>query len=92
MGEELEGTGVTITTLCPGATRTNFAKRAKIEGIKLFRGNLLEPSKVAEIGYKALMKGKSVVITGISNKLVAQSIRFMPRSMVIKIGMNIMRE
>lgn len=92
MGEELNGTGVTVTTLCPGATRTNFAKRAQIENIKLFRGKLLEPSKVAEIGYKALMKGKSVVITGIVNKLIAQSVRFIPRSMVIKIGMNMMRE
>jgi len=92
MGEELKGTGVTITTLCPGATRTNFAKRAKIENIKLFRGKLLEPSKVAEIGYKALMKGKSVVITGLPNKLLAQSVRFIPRSMVVKIGMDMMKK
>ena len=92
MGEELKGTGVTITTLCPGATRTNFAKRAKIEDIKLFRGKLLEPSKVAEIGYKALMKGKSVIITGLSNKILAQSVRFIPRSMVIKMGMHIMKK
>jgi short-subunit dehydrogenase len=92
MGEELKGTGVTITTLCPGATRTNFAKRAKIEDIKLFRGKLLEPSKVAGIGYKALMKGKSVVITGLSNKLLAQAVRFIPRSMVKKIGMNMMKK
>jgi hypothetical protein len=92
IGEELKGTGVTVTALCPGATRTNFAKRAKIENIKLFRGNISEPSKVAEIGYKALMKGKSVAITGVYNKLVAQSVRFIPRSMVIKIGMNMMKE
>lgn len=92
ISEELKGTGVTITALCPGATRTNFAKRAKIESIKLFRGKVSEPSKVAEIGYKALMKGKSVVVTGISNKLITQSVRFIPRSMVIKIGMNMMRE
>ena len=92
MGEELKGTGVTITTLCPGATKTNFAKRAKIEDIKLFRGKLLEPSKVAEIGYKALMKGKSVIITGLSNKILAQSVRFIPRSMVIKMGMHIMKK
>lgn len=92
IGEELKGTGVTVTTLCPGATRTNFAKRANIEDIKIFRGKLLEPSKVAEIGYKALMKSKSVVVTGISNKLIAESIRFMPRSMVTKIGMNIMKK
>jgi short-subunit dehydrogenase len=92
IGEELKGTGVTITTLCPGATRTNFAKRAKTEDIKLFRGRLLEPSKVAEIGYKALMKNKSVVIAGLSNKLIAESIRFIPRSIVTKIGMTMMKK
>lgn len=92
IGEELKGTGVTVTTLCPGATRTNFAKRANIEGIKIFKGKLLDASRVAEIGYKALMKGKSVVITGFSNKLVAESVRFIPRSMVTKIGMNMMKE
>ncbi len=92
IAEEIKGTGVTITTLCPGATRTNFAKRADIEDIKLFRGQLLESSKVAEIGYKALMKNKSVVITGLTNKLVAESVRFMPRSVVTKIGMNVMKK
>ena len=92
MGEELKGTGVSITTLCPGATKTNFAKRAKIEDIKLFKGKLLEASKVAKIGYKALMNGKSVVMTGLSDKFVAQSIKFIPRSMVTKIGMNMMKK
>lgn len=91
IGEELKGTGVTVTTLCPGATRTNFAKRANIEDIKLFRGNLLKPSDVAEIGYKALMKNKPVVITGLYNKIMADSIRLMPRSIVTKIGMNMMK-
>lgn len=92
MGEELKGAGVTITTLCPGATKTNFAKRANIEDIKLFKGNLMEPRKVAAIGYKALMKNKSVVVTGLSNKFVAESIRFIPRSMVLKLGMNLMKK
>lgn len=92
IGEEMKGTGVTVTALCPGATRTNFAKRAKIENTKLFRGKVSEPSKVAEMGYKGLMKGKSVVVTGVSNKLITQSVRIIPRNMVTKIGMNMMRE
>ncbi|MDP4143423.1 MAG: SDR family oxidoreductase [Bacillota bacterium] len=90
MGAELKGTGVTVTALCPGATKTNFAKRANIEDIKLFRGRLLDPNRVAEIGYEALIKGESVVVTGLYNKLVAESVRFMPRKLVTKIGMNVM--
>ncbi|QAA30467.1 SDR family NAD(P)-dependent oxidoreductase [Clostridium manihotivorum] len=89
---ELKGTAVTVTTLCPGATKTNFAKRANIEDIKLFKNKLLKPNYVAEIGYKALEKNKSVVITGFYNKILVQSIRVMPRSMIIRIGMNMMRK
>lgn len=90
IAEELRGSGVTVTALCPGATRTNFAKRAKIEDTRIFSGSLMEPSKVAEIGYSALMKGKAVVIAGIGNKLMVESIRFSPRSMVTKLGKQIM--
>lgn len=92
IGEELKGTGVSVTTLCPGATRTNFAKRAHIEGIKLFSGRLIEPNKVALIGYNALMKKKTVVVTGIYNKLLTQSVRFIPRNIIIKIGGYMMRK
>ncbi len=90
IAEELRGSGVTVTALCPGATRTNFAKRAKIEDTRIFSGSLMEPSKVAEIGYSALMKGKAVVVAGIGNKLMVESIRFSPRSMVTKLGKQIM--
>lgn len=92
IGEELKGTGVSVTTLCPGATRTNFAKRAHIEDIKLFSGRVMEPSKVALIGYNALMKKKSVIVTGIYNKLLVESVRFIPRNMIIKIGGYMMKK
>jgi len=90
--EELKGTGVTVTTLCPGATNTNFAKRANIENIKLFRGKLLSSGDVAEIGYKALMNNKSVVITGMNNKFMAWLVKFIPRNVVTKLGMNMMKK
>ncbi|KUO76546.1 MAG: short-chain dehydrogenase [Clostridia bacterium BRH_c25] len=90
IAEELRGSGVTVTALCPGATKTNFAKRAKIEDTRMFSSNLMEAGKVAEIGYSALMKGKTVVVPGISNKLMVESIRFSPRSMVTRIGKNLM--
>lgn len=83
IAEELRGTGVTITTLCPGPTRTNFAKRANIEDIRLFRG-VMDAALVAEIGYRALMRGKRVVVAGFLNKVSAFSVRFSPRSLVTK--------
>lgn len=85
--EELNGTGVTVTTLCPGATKTEFAERAQIEDIRLFSYEfmVMDAGKVAKIGYRALMKGKTVVVAGIVNKLTVFSLRFTPRKIVLKI-------
>ena len=92
IAQEIKGTGVTITTLCPGATRTNFAKRANIEDIRLFKYLLMEPEIVAKIGYKALMSGKPVVVTGIFNKISVFLLRFMPRTVACYIGMLLMQK
>lgn len=90
IAEETKGTGVTVTTLCPGATKTGFAKRANIENVRLFKGKVMDASEVAEIGYQALMKGKTTVVAGIYNKLVAFSVRITPRSIVTKISHHLM--
>lgn len=90
IAEELRGTGVTVTTLCPGATKTEFARRAKMEDTKLFQGNLMDAKKVAVMGYHALMRGKTSVITGCANKLTVFSLRFTPRNMVTKIGRSLL--
>ena len=86
IAEEASGTGVTITALCPGATKTEFSKRANIENVRLFRSKVMEASEVAEIGYRALMKGSITVIAGFSNKLTVFSIRMTPRRIVTKIS------
>jgi short-subunit dehydrogenase len=83
--EELRGTGVTCTALCPGATATDFAKRAKLSNSKLFLKGTMDSKTVAEQGYRGLMDGKALVITGTRNKLMTFSERFAPRSMVRKI-------
>jgi short-subunit dehydrogenase len=68
INDELKGTGVNITTLCPGATETEFAAKAGLEKTPLFKRNVMKPETVAEIGYKALMKEKASVIAGFNNK------------------------
>ena len=80
---ELKGTGITVTTLCPGPTDTDFATSAGLGKSLMHR--ILPPSTsiaVAKAGYKAMMKGKAIEIPGITNKLSAISPRFSPRSMV----------
>lgn len=86
IAEELRDTGVTVTALCPGTTRTEFHKRARMEDINLLRFGVMDARTVAKIGYRALMKGRErVVIPGAYNRIQMFLSRFMPRKMLVKI-------
>ena len=61
---ELQGTGVTVTALMPGAMRTGFASRGGLSDTKLF-ANAVDPQKVAEDGYNGMVKGELNVISGL---------------------------
>lgn len=91
LSAELEGTGVTVTALCPGVTATRFAKRAKTENTLLVRLNQMTAGDVARAGYRALMKGKARVVPGWFNKLMIGSLRFSPRSANLKLGKMLMQ-
>jgi short-subunit dehydrogenase len=84
ISEELKGTGVTVTALCPGATNTEFARRADIEDIRLFkfRCGVMKARTVAEAGYRAMMKGERSVVAGMANKLTVLSLKWMPRRLM----------
>jgi short-subunit dehydrogenase len=86
IGEELRGTGVSVTALCPGPTATGFQEKADITTIPLLK--FLRPmsaAEVAQIGYRGLKRGKRIVVTGFMNKMLAQSVRVSPRLAVVKI-------
>jgi len=86
IANEVKDKGITVTALCPGATESEFVDTAELGDSKLFKNKKLPTSKtVAEYGYKAMMKGKVVAIQGFMNKVMAGSIRFSPRGMVVKI-------
>jgi hypothetical protein len=68
LAEELAGSGVSVTTVCPGLTRSQFQARA---GLKRTEGfPMMEADQVARIGYRGLMRGKRLVVTGWINRLV----------------------
>ncbi len=90
IARDLEHTGVSVTCLCPGATQTDFARRAGIEDIRLFRAGTMEARQVAKVGYAGLLKGKTTVFPGLFNQLLALSIRFTPRRLVTRIGKYLM--
>ena len=82
VANELSGSGVSVTTLCPGPTQTGFGARASMEGTRLFRAGVMDAAAVAEAGYRGLMKGRGVIIPGLPNKLLALSVRISPRRVV----------
>jgi len=85
LAEELRGTKVKVTTLCPGPTATNFSKTANAHDTKLFGSKIPTGKEVAEYGYNALVNGKRVAIHGFKNKMLVQSSRFMPRKVVTNV-------
>ena len=91
LAEELKGDGITVTTLCPGATKTNFSSVAKVENTKMF-SNAMDSDVVAQQGYDALMHGKGVVITGGFNKIGALAAKFLPRRTAAKVAKQVMRD
>ena len=86
IANELKDSGVVVTCLCPGPTSTEFHKRAGATDINLLRHGVMDARTVAEDGFRGLMSGKAVVISGLKNWLVAQAVRFSPRQMVIGIA------
>lgn len=93
VANELQGTGVTVTALCPGATGTDFFRSAKMDGQKISDpSKLMSPQTVAEIGYTALMSGKTVIVPGFMNRLLTQAPRFFPRSFVTRITRSVIAQ
>jgi uncharacterized protein len=86
--EELLGSGVTVTALCPGPTESEFHVRADMQDSKLLQSKTLSvmtSREVAEQGIAALERGQRIVIPGLMNQIMAQSSRLLPRAIVPRI-------
>jgi short-subunit dehydrogenase len=93
LANELGGKGVTVTCLCPGATDTGFASRAGNDKSRLFKQiGPMDAKTVALKGYRGLMAGKTLVIPGLKNWLLAESLRISPRKLVTAISRRLMDE
>ena len=87
LAEELNGTGVSVTALCPGPTITSFQLRANMESTALFKGPFtMTAQRVARDGYEALKSGRVVYIPGIMNYILAQSSRISLRIITRKVA------
>lgn len=86
IANELINTGVTVTALCPGPTRTSFQDVVSHDASKnKITFNMSCPKAVAKYGYEAMLKGKTVAIPGLLNRFLAFLPRILPRNLVAAI-------
>ncbi len=87
IANELEGTGVSVTVLCPGPTKSAFHKRTGTENSQRMKDmKMMDAITVAKIGFSGLMAGKTVVIPGVKNRILAEAVRFLPRKQVTRMS------
>lgn len=89
---ELKQHGVSVSALCPGATETEFAKKSDIESTPLFNGVVMKADKVAAIGYRGLMKHKTMIVPGWYTKGMYVSSKIAPVAFVNKMLVWMMRK
>lgn len=83
--QEMRGTGVTVTCLCPGRTETEFFDGAEMHDTAFMKAPADDPAAVARAGWNGLLDGKRVVISGVHNRLGAHLTPFVPKRAVLKI-------
>ena len=79
LGHELRGTGVTVTTLCPGVTESGFFDQARMHHSRMVKSRLPTSDEVGRAGYRAMQRGQAVYVVGFLNRLTIFGVRFVPR-------------
>jgi short-subunit dehydrogenase len=79
---ELNGTGVTVTCLCPGAAKTGFSRTAHIAGKHPIARTHTTAKSIAVYGYKAMQGGVAVAVPGVMNNLFVLLVRLAPRALI----------
>lgn len=86
---EAEGTGVHVSCLCPGPTKSEFRARAGTGATKLSRNPVMPSVEVAELGYQAWRRNRRVIVTGRRNAMLAAAVRFLPKRLVLNLVHNL---
>jgi short-subunit dehydrogenase len=90
LSKELENTKVNVCVLCPGATKTNFFKAAKMESAFFNKNPMIMSAKaVAKIAVDGLLEGKRVIIPGFGNWFFAFLVRFVPLNVILSLVANL---
>jgi short-subunit dehydrogenase len=87
LAEELRGSGVTVTALCPGPTRTGFidALGSDVSDTAIYR-RLADPGPVVDAGLRAMDRGRPAVVPGLRNRVQTIAVRFTPTGLVTRLS------
>ena len=83
---ELEGSGVTVTALCPGPTASEFNEVAKFKMPAAFAKSVMSSEDVAAVGYREMMHGKRVAVAGLANRMMTIGSQLAPRGLVLAVA------
>jgi len=86
LAEEIRGSGVRVSCLAPGATDTGFAAEAGTQGTRLFRRGVMDAGRVARAGHDGMRRGRTLVIPGLRNRVLAFSVRLAPRTLATRVA------
>ncbi|SDJ30107.1 hypothetical protein SAMN05444171_2088 [Bradyrhizobium lablabi] len=84
LSQELSGSKITLTTLCPGVTETGMVQGTSLAGMP--RMMIMDAKSVAQEGYRACMAGKPVHVAGIANELAVQWVKYQPNWLMRAVG------
>ena len=85
LANELKGSGVSVTCLCPGQVKTPFYERAKMEDVRVTKRKMMDAATVAKAGLADLKRGKVISIPGLQFRLWPLITRVAPRSVITRI-------
>ncbi len=86
LANEVSGTGVTVTCLCPGATKTGFDTTAGTGKTRLFKSGVMESMEVSVAGVDAMLRGDVICIPGFMNRLKMSTVGLAPRTLLAKVA------
>lgn len=82
---EMRHSGVSISVLCPGPTRTEFQKHSRMDHMRRLRLLPMADSyQIALVGYKGMLRAKRVIVPGMSNMLLQMLVRLLPSSVLVR--------
>jgi short-subunit dehydrogenase len=86
LSDELDGTGVTVTALCPGRAQMGLQRRAGVESSHVVQVGMMSAHDVAVAGYEGMMAGRGLVVPGTVNKAAVGISKVLPGRLAARVA------